>query len=136
MKLKLCMCWFWQLSDRYNIFEPDWHNHVWRIPREDLRKENLHPAVKRGGGSMMVWGCTAVSGVGNLHFIEGIVNKHVYANTVWVRLIAIVEGRGRQDNFLLCRDCDPTQSILHVRSEGEACTVGQKALKLHLSYHT
>jgi hypothetical protein len=28
----------------------------------------------------MVRGCVAVSGVGNLHFIEGIINKHVYAN--------------------------------------------------------
>jgi len=27
-----------------------------------------------------MWGCVAVSGVGNLHFIEGIMNRHVYAN--------------------------------------------------------
>jgi hypothetical protein len=28
----------------------------------------------------MVWGCVVVSGVGNPHFIEGVTNKHVYAN--------------------------------------------------------
>jgi hypothetical protein len=39
---------------------------------------SLHPVVKRGGGSSMtVGGCMAVSGVGNLHLIGGIMNKHV-----------------------------------------------------------
>jgi hypothetical protein len=29
-------------------------------------------------GSVMLWGCVAASGVGNLPFIKGIMNKHVY----------------------------------------------------------
>lgn len=29
-------------------------------------------------GTLMVWGCMAASGVGSLHFIDGIINKDVY----------------------------------------------------------
>ena len=85
---------------RYNIFGSDWCN-VWRIPREDLQKKNLCPAVKHGDGSMMVWGCMAVSGVGSLHFIEGVVNKHVYINTVWRCLIASAEALGGARKFFI-----------------------------------
>jgi hypothetical protein len=31
-------------------------------------------------GSVMVLGCMTASGVGNVNFIEAIVNKHIYVN--------------------------------------------------------
>jgi hypothetical protein len=46
-------------------------------PTEELHKINLRSAVKHIGDSTIVRGCLA-SGVGNLHSIEGIMNKHVY----------------------------------------------------------
>jgi hypothetical protein len=48
-------------------------------PREELHKINLCSTVKHIGGSTTVWECLA-SGVGNLNFIEGIMNKHFYVD--------------------------------------------------------
>jgi hypothetical protein len=36
---------------------------------------NVCPTVKHDVGSVMVWGCMAESGVGNLHFIKGIMSN-------------------------------------------------------------
>lgn len=71
------------LADRskYNAFDSDGCNYVWCEPGEELRKKkNLCSTVKHFGGRVMLRGCVAASGVGNLHFIEGIMNKHIYAN--------------------------------------------------------
>ena len=43
-------------------------------------KKNLYSKVKHVGASVRLWGYVAASGVGNLHFIKGIMNKHVYVN--------------------------------------------------------
>jgi len=42
--------------------------------------QNLAPTVKHGGGGVMVWGCIAASGVGNLVFIESTMDHKMYIN--------------------------------------------------------
>jgi len=39
---------------------------VWRKTGTALEIQNLVPTVKHGGGGVMIWGCMAASGVGNL----------------------------------------------------------------------
>ena len=51
---------------------------VWRKPGEEHKMECTVPTVKHGGGSIMVWGSMAASGVGNLVFIDGIMYRYVY----------------------------------------------------------
>ncbi len=36
------------------------------------------PTVKHGGGSVLMWGCMSAAGVGELHFIDGIMNSQMY----------------------------------------------------------
>jgi hypothetical protein len=43
-------------------------------------KNHLCSKVKHVCDSVMVWGCVAASGVGNLDFIKGNMNKHFYIN--------------------------------------------------------
>lgn len=74
---------FWKsviFSDetKYNIFGSDGRRMVWRKPNESLNIKNVKPTVKHGGGSVMVWGCMSASGVGNLAFIDGIMDRYVY----------------------------------------------------------
>ncbi len=33
------------------------------------------PTMKYGGGSVLMWGCMSAAGVGELHFIDGIINS-------------------------------------------------------------
>ena len=43
--------------------------------------QNLFPIVKYGGVSIMVWGCFAASGPGQLAIIGGKMNSQVYQDT-------------------------------------------------------
>ncbi|GFV57606.1 transposable element Tc1 transposase [Trichonephila clavipes] len=68
---------FWKnviFSDesKFNIFKSDGRKLVWRKPCTAFHTKNVLPTVKHGGGSVMIWGCMASKGVGNLCFIDGI----------------------------------------------------------------
>lgn len=64
----------------------------------------------------MVWGCMAASGVGNLHFIDGIMNKHVYLNILKTNLKESVKKLGIECNFQFYQDNDPKHSALDVKT--------------------
>lgn len=51
---------------------------VWRKEGTELEQKNIQCTVKHGGGSVMVWGCMAAGGVGELVFIDGIMKKEQY----------------------------------------------------------
>lgn len=89
---------------------------MWRKPNHELEGKNLRKTVKHGGGSVMVWGCMAASGVGNLHFIDGIMNKHVYLAILKKNLKESVQKLGIEDNFKFYQDNDPKHSAHDVRS--------------------
>ncbi|CAI9624463.1 unnamed protein product, partial [Staurois parvus] len=38
------------------------------------------PSEKRGGGSVLLWGCMSVAGVWEMHFIDGIMNSQIYCS--------------------------------------------------------
>lgn len=78
---------FWKnviFSDesKFNIFGSDGKRFVWRKPNTELHIKNLKPTVKHGGGNVMVWGCMAYNGVGNLAFIDEIMTKYVYLDVL------------------------------------------------------
>jgi hypothetical protein len=51
---------------------------VWRKKGTAHQHKNLIPTVKSGGGSLMVWGCFAASGPGQLAIINGKMYSQVY----------------------------------------------------------
>ncbi len=45
------------------------------------------PTVKRGGGSVLMWGCMSAAGVGELHFIDGIMNSQMYCSILKEKML-------------------------------------------------
>ncbi|GFW68815.1 transposable element Tc1 transposase [Trichonephila clavipes] len=67
-------------ESKFNIFGSDGRRMVWRKPNTSHHPKHTIPTMKHGGGSVMVWGCMAASGVGKLVFIDRIMHKMAYLN--------------------------------------------------------
>ncbi len=62
---------------KINLFGSDGVKRVWWQPGEEYKDKCVLPAVKHGGGSVMVWGCMSAAGTGELQFIEGTMNANI-----------------------------------------------------------
>ncbi|VVC42120.1 Ribonuclease H-like domain [Cinara cedri] len=72
--------------------------------------------VKYGGGFVMVWGYMNAQGVGNLHFIDGIMNQYIYLNILKTNLAASAEKMGIKDDFIFTQDNDPKHTVKKVEA--------------------
>ncbi|GFV54195.1 transposable element Tcb1 transposase [Trichonephila clavipes] len=72
-----------------------------------MHVKNLRPTIKYGGGTQIVWGCMASSGVGNLHFIDSIMNKYVYLDILNRNLRQSASKLGILGHFKLYQDNVP-----------------------------
>ncbi|GBN96232.1 Transposable element Tcb1 transposase [Araneus ventricosus] len=76
-------------------------------PNSELEMKILTPSVKHGGGSQMVLGCMSAVGVGNLHFIDGIMDKYMYLDILKQNLKQSAEKMGVLPHYKLYQDNDP-----------------------------
>ena len=80
---------------------------VWRKANEALHPNYTIPTIKHGGGSVMVWGCMSATGVGNLVFIDGIMDKIYYLNLLKENLKSSATKMGLDTSFQFYQDNDP-----------------------------
>ncbi|GFX01742.1 transposable element Tcb1 transposase [Trichonephila clavipes] len=92
---------------KYNIFGSDDKKKVWWKSNIAMHVKNLRPIVKYGRSNQIVWGCMARSGFGNLHFIDGIMNKYVYLDIFKRNLKQSASKLGISGYFKLYQDNDP-----------------------------
>ncbi|GFV27065.1 uncharacterized protein TNCV_4853021 [Trichonephila clavipes] len=73
-------CGFKRLKHQYkfNLYGSDGQFKIWREAGKSLAPKNTIKTVKFGGGSVLVWGCMSAGRLGELAFIDGIMDKHVY----------------------------------------------------------
>lgn len=100
---------------KFNIKISDGRVKIWREVNTRLSKRNLLPSFKHGGGSLMVWGCFGAAGVGNLHFIDGIMDSRKYINILKTNLHESAEKLGVRHNFIFQQDNDPKHTALDTR---------------------
>lgn len=87
-------------ESKLNIFGSDGRRMVWRKNNTELNPQNLIPTIKHDGGSVLVWGCMSAAGVGNLHFIDGIMDYKVYIEILKKNIHASAQKLGLADNYI------------------------------------
>lgn len=100
---------------KFSVFGSDGRQMVWRKANEQMKTKNLCPTVKHGGGSVMVWGCMSAAGVGNLVFIDGIMDWKEYLNILKNNLHASAEKLNMKESFIFQQDNDPKHTAMNVK---------------------
>jgi len=111
---------FWKkviFSDesKFCIFGIKGRTTVWRKTGTALEIQNLVPTVKHGGDGVMVWGCMAASGVGNLVFIESTMDHKMYINILKENLHQSATTLGLEDDFWFQQDNDPKHCAINTK---------------------
>ncbi|GBM49407.1 Transposable element Tc1 transposase [Araneus ventricosus] len=88
---------------------------VWRRKNEELNPRNLVGTVKYGGGGVLVWGCTSASGLGNLVFINDIMDHALYLNILRYNLKLSAQNFGIGNTFVFHQDNDPKHMAHNIR---------------------
>ncbi len=70
----------WSDETKINVFGTDGFNTIWHRKGEEYKEKCMVPPVKHGGGNVLMWGCMSAAGVGELHFIDGIMNSQMYCS--------------------------------------------------------
>lgn len=63
----------------------------------------------------MVWGCMAAGGVGKLHFIDTIMDRHVYLDILKTSFLSSVNDLELQANYMFQQDNDPKHTSCLVK---------------------
>lgn len=107
--------WIFTDESKFNIFGPDGRCKVWRKANTELELKNMCGTIKHGGGNIMVWGCMSAAGVGDLHFVDGIMDQYQYINILKEHLRPSAERMGLADNYIFQQDNDPKHSALNTK---------------------
>lgn len=97
----------WTDECKFNLKMSDGRVKIWREVNTSLSSRNMLPTFKHGGGSVMAWGCFSAAGVGNLHFIDGIMDAKKYIAILKENLHEIARKLGLNDRFIFQQDNDP-----------------------------
>ena len=94
----------WSDETKIELFSHNDVSHVWRKKGEAYNPKNTVPTVKHGGGSIMMWGCFASCGTGNIVKVDGIMLKEQYLKILAENLqtsvddLNLVDWTFQQDN--------------------------------------
>ncbi len=89
----------WSDETKINVFGTDGFKTVWRRKGEEYKETCMVPTVNHGGGSVLMWGCMSAAGVGELHFIDGIMNSQMYCSILKEKMLPSLRALGRRALF-------------------------------------
>ena len=102
-------------ESKFEIFGTKKPPKIWRNKNEAFNDKNIIKTVKHGGGSVMVWGCMAASGVGNLVFIDSTMKKEDYLRILQDNVGPSVQKLGLPSNWIFQQDNDPKHTAKIVK---------------------
>ncbi|KAK3568595.1 hypothetical protein QTP86_010208 [Hemibagrus guttatus] len=97
----------WTDETKIDLFGRSVSHYVWRKSNTAFQKKIIIPTVKYGGGSVMVWGCSAASGPGRLAVINGTMNSAVYQKILKENVRPSVCDLKLKRTWVLQQDNDP-----------------------------
>jgi hypothetical protein len=81
---------------------------VWKRPGSALTQQHVNGTVKFGGGSLMIWGCMTMHGVGYMCQIHGRMDGEMYRQILEDYLFQTVDYYGMdRERFVFQQDNDP-----------------------------
>ena len=90
----------WSDETKIELFGLNAKRHVWRKP-------GTIPAVKQGGGSIMLWGCISAAGTGRLVRIEGKMSGAKYTEILDENLHQSAQDLRLGQRFTIQQDRNP-----------------------------
>jgi len=96
----------WSDESKINLFSSDGITWVWRRKGERLINKCTIKTMKHNGGNVMIWGCMAGNGVGNITRIEGKMDSPKYISILQEHLLPSVEKLKLKD-YIFQQDNDP-----------------------------
>ena len=84
---------------------------VWRLKGQRFNPKNTLKTVKHDK-KVMVWGCFAYGGVGNLYRIQGIMMKEDYHHILSRHMVPSARALFPRNNFLFQQDNDPKHTAM------------------------
>ena len=103
----------WSDESRFELFNNDSRNWVWRKKDERYKIECLKPTVKNSAG-VMVWGCFCNDKLGPLVLIEGTLNSDKYIELLKEYLIPFLNNLGAE-NHIFQDDNAPCHASIKTR---------------------
>ena len=97
----------WSDVSKFNLFGSDGKIMVWRSTMKEYHPKCTVPTVKHNGGSVMVWDCFSHSGVENLCFIKGNMDRFLYREILRKNLLQSCQKLGLENSFVFQHDNDP-----------------------------
>jgi len=98
----------WTVDDWKKVIWSDGHQWVWKKKGEPLSDRTVCPAVKHGGGSIMVWGSMGWEGVGMLIEVIGRMDSNQYVEILESGVAESREKMGLDgESFYFQQDNDP-----------------------------
>jgi hypothetical protein len=103
-------------ESKFNVFGSDGWDWCWRVPGHANDPAYIKKQVKHGNGSVMVWGCITRYGVGELHRIDGIVDRFLYVDILSESLIRTLDNHNLDHSTIYFQqDSDPKHRSKHAK---------------------
>ncbi|GFV05815.1 transposable element Tcb2 transposase [Trichonephila clavipes] len=87
-------------ESKFEIFTPPNIQKIWRKNKTAVEPQNVLPTLKHGGGNVMVWGCVAHNGAGNLEFIDNKMNALAYTGLLRHHLLDSAKVLSMENTFI------------------------------------
>uniref|UniRef100_A0A8C5LJZ5 Transposase n=1 Tax=Leptobrachium leishanense TaxID=445787 RepID=A0A8C5LJZ5_9ANUR len=106
----------WTDETKLELFGPMDQRYVWRRKNQAYEEKNTFPTVKRGGGSIMLWGGFASAGTGKLQRVQGTMNSLQYQEILDDNVMQSVTNLRLGRRWTFQQDNDPKHTSKSTRA--------------------